>query len=90
MKHNAVVGIAAMGVEHAVDALDELFDKGHDAELLEVVEYAMKRVERAAEQVQDNGDMGVIFDRLHELHFNLCQRARRDPLALARRLSSGR
>ena len=76
----------AMGVEHAVDALDELFDKGHDAELLEVVEYAMKRVERAAGQVQDDGDMGVIFDRLHELHFNLCQRARPDPVALARRL----
>lgn len=76
----------AMGVENAVDVLVELFDAGHDADLLELVEYALKRVENAAGQVQDDGDIGVVFDRLNELHLDICQRARPDAVVLAKRL----
>lgn len=76
----------ARGVDNAIDALIELFEQGHDAELLELVEYPLKRVEDAAGQVQDDGDLGLIFDRLHELHLNICARARPDPVALAKRL----
>ena len=76
----------AMGVENAIDALVELYEAGHDAELLDLVEYALRRVEDAAGNVQDDGDMGAVFERLQELHFDICQRARPDPVALAKRL----
>lgn len=76
----------ARGVDTAIDALVELFEQGHDADLLELVEYTLRRVEDAAGQVQDDGDLGIVFDRLYGLHFNICSRARPDPVALAKRL----
>lgn len=76
----------ANAVDDAIDALVALFEQGHDADLLEVVEHAMKHLEEAAGQVDDDGNLGPLFERLHALHFAICERARPEPLTLARRL----
>ncbi len=69
-----------------VDPLEELLEEGHAAEVVELAEQVLVLTERAAEHVQDSGEIGMLWDRLHALHLKACQQAKPDGTALARRL----
>jgi len=75
------------GVDSAVDAIAELLDKGHAEAVIKLSEYALARVEKAIEQVDDSdGYMSLLLDRLQEMHLAACCKAKLDPEALAERL----
>lgn len=78
------------GIDEVVDSIAELLKAGHAAEVVGLAETALARVESAMESVDDSGgDMGMILDRLQELHLKACKRARPDAVALAERLFEG-
>lgn len=75
------------GVDSAIEAVAELFEKGHAEAVIELCEYALSRVEKAIEQVDDSdGYMSLLLDRLQALHLAACNKAKPDPEALAERL----
>ena len=77
----------SQGIEDAVKGVEELLRDGHAAEVIELSEYALERVEHAIEQVDDSdGHMGGILGRLQTLHLAACKQAKPDPVALAKRL----
>jgi uncharacterized Zn finger protein len=77
----------AHGIEEAVDSVQELLREGYATEVIELAEYALKAVEEAMGSVDDsNGEMGSILERLQEIHYQACKKAKPDPEALARRL----
>jgi len=77
----------SQGIEDAVKGIEELLRDGHAAEVIELSEYALERVERAIEQVDDSdGYMGGILEQLQTLHLAACKQAKPDPVALAKRL----
>ena len=77
----------AHGIEEAVKGIEALLRDGHAAEVIELCEYALERVERAIEHVDDSeGHMGGILGHLQTLHLAACKRAKPEPVALAKRL----
>jgi uncharacterized Zn finger protein len=78
----------ARGIEDAIDSVEELLKDGHPAEVIELAEHALEAVEEAMGSVDDSdGYMGDIIQRLQDLHYKACKKAKPDPEALARRLS---
>lgn len=76
--------------EPLLDSLDELLET-EPAAVVEIAEYAIERVERAADREyddyeEDDGGASYILDRLGELHLQACVLAQPDPVALAERL----
>lgn len=81
------VYIFTSGIEDVVDAIGELLEAGHAADVVELTEHALRRCEQALQQMDDSdGEMWSILGRLQELHHAACVKARPDPEALARRL----
>lgn len=77
----------ASDLDALVDSLEELLEPSSADTLVELAEYAIERVDRALEQVDDSdGEVGSILERLAALHVRACARARPDPVALAERL----
>jgi len=77
----------AQRIEEAVDSVEKLLKEGYAKETVELAEYALAAVEGALGSVDDSdGSMGGILERLGELHLAACEKARPDPVALARRL----
>lgn len=77
----------AHGIEEAIDSVEELLKEGHPAEVIELAEHALKAVEGAMGSVDDSdGNMGGILERLQDLHYKACKKAKPDAEALARRL----
>lgn len=77
----------ASGIEEVVDSIADLLKKGHAAEVIELAEHGLGRVERAMESTDDSdGYLGGILERLQELHLAACRKGKPDPEALARRL----
>ena len=77
----------ARGIDDVIDAVQELLKDGHEAEVIELTEHALEAVEEALGRVDDSdGYMGGILNRLQELHYTACKKAKPDPEALARRL----
>jgi uncharacterized Zn finger protein len=75
------------GVEDLVDSLEKMHGQGHSVELVDLIEHALARVERAIEQVDDSdGEVGGLLQRLQQLHHTACEKANVDRVALARRL----
>jgi uncharacterized Zn finger protein len=73
--------------DEAIDAIADLLDQGHPAAVIELSEYALRKVERGIESVDDSdGYMSMLLDRLQELHLKACRGARPDAKALAERL----
>lgn len=71
----------------AVVPLRELLNEGHAAEVVDLAEHALARVEQVIEQVDDSdGHFGTLLDELQELHLKACRAAKPDPEALAARL----
>jgi uncharacterized Zn finger protein len=77
----------AQGIDHAIDALEELLKEGHAAEVIDLSEHALAAVERAMGSVDDSdGEMGGLLERLQALHLKACRKARPDSERLAARL----
>ncbi|HYE34374.1 SWIM zinc finger family protein [Methylocaldum sp.] len=77
----------ASDLDELVDSLEELLTPGTANTLVDLAEYAIERVDRALEQVDDSdGEVGTILERLGALHVRACAMAKPDPIALAERL----
>jgi uncharacterized Zn finger protein len=77
----------ARGPEEVIDAVEPQLGSGYGAEMVAFCEHALRRVEDALECVDDsNGELGMVKDRLEELHLDACREACPDPPELAERL----
>lgn len=77
----------ARGVNDAIDNISRLLEDGHAAAVVELCESALRKLVGAAGAIDDSdGHLGVLRDRLQDIHFRACQEAKPDPVALARRL----
>lgn len=77
----------AHGIEDVIDDIENLLKDGYGAEVIELAEYALERVEDAMESVDDSdGHMGYILERLQEIHHTACKKVNPDVEALAERL----
>lgn len=75
------------GVYRVVASLRDLLTEGHAVEAIEIIEYALSRVEGAIQLVDDSdGYMGSLLGDLQELHHAACAHAKPDPKALAEKL----
>ena len=81
------VGAYARRIQEAINGVEELLNEGHAAEVIELLEHALRQCERALGQIDDSdGAVGEVRDRLLELHLRACGKARPEPEALAQRL----
>ncbi len=77
----------AAGISSVTESIPDLLKRGCAAEVIELVEYSLGRVESAAGQIDDSGGyLGGILQRLQELHLQACKDAKPQPEELARRL----
>ena len=77
----------SQGIDEVVSSISELLKKGKADGVIELCEYALRKVEKALNHVDDsNGHMGGILERLQELHLSACKKGRPDQEALAKRL----
>lgn len=77
----------SLGIDQVVDSIDDLLKTGCAADVIELTEHALGKVEQAILSMDDSdGYMGGILERLQEIHFESCQKAQPDPVALAERL----
>ena len=77
----------SLGIDQVVDSIADLLKAGCAAEVIELSEHALGKVEQATMSMDDSdGYMGGILQRLQELHLEACHAAKPDPTALAERL----
>ena len=77
----------ARGIQEVIDSVEELLKEGYATEVIELAEHALETVEEAMGSVDDSdGEMGSILERIQQLHYKACKKAKPDPEALARRL----
>ena len=70
-----------------IDGIEALLDQDRAEAVIELCEYALRRVEQAIEHVDDSdGSMGELLDRLQDIHLTACKAAKPDLRALAKRL----
>ncbi|WP_411728273.1 SWIM zinc finger family protein [Methyloglobulus sp.] len=80
-------GDFAGDLEQLVESLEELLTPDSAGILVELLEYAIERVEDAMQNIDDsNGGGGSIEDALCDLHIKACELAQPEPGALAERL----
>jgi uncharacterized Zn finger protein len=80
-------GDFSRGIDQVVTSIADLLKAGYAAETIELTEYALGKVEQATMNMDDSdGYMGGILQRLQELHFEACNKAKPEPTALAKRL----
>lgn len=81
------VGTFAGNIDQVLESLAELLKPDTAASLVELVEYAIERVENALEQIDDsNGEVSGTIYGLGVLHQKACAMARPEPAGLAERL----
>ncbi len=77
----------ARGVDDAIDNIAQLLSDGQAPAVIELCESALQMLVAASEGVDDSdGHLSVLRDRLQDIHFQACKKARPDPVALAKRL----
>src|SRR3972149_6176455 len=77
----------SQGIDEVVSSISELLKRGKADVVIELCEYALRKVEKALNHVDDSdGHMGGILERLQELHLSACKKAKPDQEALAKRL----
>lgn len=77
----------SFGIDQVVDSIADLLEAGCAAEVIELTEHALGKVEQATLSMDDSdGYMGGILQRLQELHLEACQKAKPEPELLAGRL----
>ena len=80
-------GSFADGVDNVADALEGLLHDGHAAAVIPLLEYGVKRIEKALLHADDsNGEISGVMHRLAQLHADACHLAPPDPVKLAQRL----
>ncbi|WP_374086237.1 SWIM zinc finger domain-containing protein [Methylomicrobium lacus] len=80
-------GAFAEELDQVVDAIAALSTPEDAPLLMELAEYAIVRVAKALENLDDsNGEVGGVLNRLSDLHLEACRLAKPDPQALAERL----
>ncbi|HVC16323.1 MAG TPA: SWIM zinc finger family protein, partial [Rhodanobacter sp.] len=80
-------GSFASDVEQVAESMAELLKPDTAALLVELAEYAIERLEKSMQQIDDsNGEVGGIVHGLGELHLQACTMAAPAPAALAERL----
>lgn len=83
----ARAGEWAAGVDAVLDAMADLASEDHAALVVDLADYTITRIERAIENIDDSdGYCSDLFERAQQLHFEACQAARPDPVALAGKL----
>ena len=77
----------AHGLERVTESLGELLSAGHAGAVVELTEYALAKVEKGLNSVDDsNGMVGGVLHDVERLHRDACILAKPEPVALARRL----
>ncbi len=77
----------ASGIGEGIDSIEELLKEGRATEALDLSEYALQALEGAMGSVDDSdGHLGGLLDRLQDIHFKACRKAKPDPVAMAGRL----
>lgn len=77
----------ARRVHNAIDEIEQLLDSGAASSILELCESALQMLSASSESVDDSdGHVTDLRNRLERIHFQACEEARPDPVALARRL----
>ncbi|MEQ1544268.1 DUF6880 family protein [Methyloglobulus sp.] len=80
-------GDFAGDLEQLVESLEELLTPDSAGILVELLEYAIERVEDAMQNIDDsNGEVGSIADALSDMHLKACELAQPVPCVLAERL----
>ncbi len=80
----------SLGISQVVGSIADLLTEGFAAEVIELAEYSLGKVEAAIMQTDDSaGYMGGILNELQAIHLAACQKAMPDPEALAERLFNG-
>ena len=74
------------GADLAINGIEELLKTGNAAAVVELSEYALRCLEGAMNNAMDDGEMGMLQQRLEEMHLTACRKAKPDPEALAERL----
>ena len=75
-------------VDEALTEVARLIDKGFADNAMNLAEYALELLERAAGQVDDSdGGLRVALNRVEEIHFDACTAGEPDPVQLAERLA---
>ena len=69
-------------IQNVIKAIAELLEEGFAAEVVELSEYTLARIEGIRDYAVD----GTIYSMLEDLHHEACKRAKPDPEALAKRL----
>ena len=78
-------GSWAGGVNRALDSIEQLLDDGQGDVVIELCESGLKSLTEAIGSVDDSdGYAGGLLERMQELHFRACQKAKPDPETLAR------
>src|SRR5215218_754052 len=70
------------GLQNIIGAIAELLEEGFAAEVVELSEYALAKIESIRNYAVD----GTIYSVLEDLHHKACKRAKPDQEALAKRL----
>ena len=77
----------ARDVDDAIDSVAQLLSDGQATAVIELCESALQSLLGAIQAVDDSdGHFGVLRDRLQDIHYRACEKARPDPGELARRL----
>ena len=74
-------------VDEAITNIASLLEDGHAAAAAGLCEFALEKLVEAAQSFDDSdGHLSILRDQLEGIHFQACQRARPEPLPLARQL----
>lgn len=77
----------ASNVNAPLDAIEDLVSGNRACLALELAEYAIDRIERAIDSIDDSeGDCGELLHRARDIHLAAAETARPDPVQLARNL----
>ncbi len=74
-------------IDEMIDSIEELLEGPHAGDVAELAEYALEQAAEAVNYMDDSdGGMGEVMYRLQELHLKSCQKVKRNPETLAKRL----
>jgi uncharacterized Zn finger protein len=86
MRYDDVYGYSE-DISETVDSIEKLFKEGFFSEVIALCEYAIEQAGSSLDSIDDSdGYIGGEIERLQELHLNACNKAKPEPLDLARRL----
>jgi hypothetical protein len=86
-KNRRETAVWARGVNDIVNQIERTFEDGSPAAIIEVCESALELLALNGNKIDNTEDpVGILRDRLEDLHYRACLEAPPEPAALARRL----